>query len=95
MHARKLESIAVGRPPVENPRNVTIHYRVDQSTADALDAEISNERRPGEVLSRNDLARILMHEALEARRQQRGGRAVKIVHPKQLEGPYPSKPRSK
>ena len=71
MQARKLESAAVGRPPAENPRNVQIAFRVDQATADALDAEIATEHRPGLLLSRNDVARMLMHEALEARADKR------------------------
>jgi len=64
---KALESAAVGRPPAENPRNVQIAYRVTQSTSDALDDEIKAEARPGELLSRNDMARILMDEALAAR----------------------------
>lgn len=61
----------MGRPPAENPRNVQINFRVDQATAEALDAEILAERRPGLVLSRGDIARMLMHEALEARIEKR------------------------
>lgn len=71
MQARKLESVGVGRPPAENPRNVQIAYRVDQATADAIDAEIATEQRPGLLLSRNDMARMLMAEALEARIEKR------------------------
>ena len=68
MHARKLvDSSAVGRPPADKPRIVQIGYRIDQEMADAVDVEIDHTRRPGEFLSRNDMARILMAEALEAR----------------------------
>jgi len=75
MHSTKaLESAAVGRPPAENPRNVQIAYRVTQSTSDALDEEITVEARPGELLSRNDMARILMDEALAARLAARKGK---------------------
>ena len=70
MQARKIESPAVGRPPADNPRNVQIAYRVDQATADAIDAEINAELRPGLLLSRNDMARMLMAEALAARTQR-------------------------
>ena len=72
MNARNhVESVSVGRPPVDNPRNVAIAYRVNQATADALDAEIEIEKRPGLELSRNDMARMLMAEALAARAQVR------------------------
>jgi hypothetical protein len=71
MQARKLESPGVGRPPAENPRNVQIGFRVDQATSEAIDAEIAVEQRPGLLLSRNDMARMLMAEALEARAEKR------------------------
>ncbi len=72
MQAKTIESAhPVGRPPSENPRNVTIGYRIDQATADDLDAELAQERRPGLVLSRNDVARMLMTEALEVRKAKR------------------------
>jgi hypothetical protein len=74
MHARKLESASVGRPPVDKPRNVQIAYRVDEETAKAIDDEIATEQRPGLTLSRNDMARMLMAEALEARHQRRNKR---------------------
>lgn len=75
MHARKtVESVTVGRPPVDNPRNVAIAYRIDQATADAIDAEIEVEQRPGLVLSRNDMARMLMAEALANRAAARKGK---------------------
>ena len=68
MHLQKrVESTAVGRPPADKPRIVQIGYRIDQEMADAVDVEIDHTRRPGEFLSRNDMARILMAEALEAR----------------------------
>jgi hypothetical protein len=72
MNTRKLESSGVGRPPADKPRNVQIAYRVDEETAKAIDAEIATEQRPGLTLSRNDMARMLMAEALEARQQKRG-----------------------
>jgi hypothetical protein len=60
----------MGRPPADNPRNIQINFRVDQTTAEALDAQILVEQRPGLVLSRGDVARMLMFEALEARRKR-------------------------
>jgi hypothetical protein len=71
MQARKIESPAVGRPPAEDPRKIQIAYRVTQSMADAIDAEIETVRQPGLIISRNDMARILMAEALEARAEKR------------------------
>lgn len=71
MQARKLESAGVGRPPAENPRNVQIGFRVDQDTAALIDAEIETVQQPGLIISRNDMARILMAEALEARADKR------------------------
>jgi hypothetical protein len=71
MQARKLESAGVGRPPAEDPRKIQIAYRVTQSMADAIDSEIETVRQPGLMISRNDMARILMAEALEARAEKR------------------------
>lgn len=72
MDAQKpLDSAVVGRPPAENPRNVQIAFRIDQQTAESVDAELDADRRPGLVLSRNDMARILMAEALEERARKR------------------------
>jgi hypothetical protein len=72
MLTKTLESIrTVGRPPADNPRNVQINFRIDQKTADDLDGELELERKPGLLLSRNDIARMLMTEALEARQTKR------------------------
>ena len=78
MQARKnVESVSLGRPPAENPRNVQISFRVDQSTGDELDRELQIERRPGLILSRNDMARMLMSEALAARQAARRAKPKK------------------
>lgn len=71
MHAKRVESAAVGRPPSDKPRNVPISFRIDAETAKSLDGEIAAEQRPGLVLSRHDMARMLMAEALEARAERR------------------------
>lgn len=71
MHAKRVESPPVGRPPSEKPRNVPISFRIDQATAQSLDEEIEAEQRPGLILSRHDMARMLMAEALEARAERR------------------------
>jgi hypothetical protein len=69
METRTVESAAVGRPPSEKPRNVQVAFRVDQETADRIDAELGDVVRDGLPLSRNDRARILLYEALNARRE--------------------------
>lgn len=61
---------SVGRPPADDPLNVQLSFRVNQSMGKAIDAELERERRPGLQLSRNDMARILMAEALEARAEK-------------------------
>jgi hypothetical protein len=67
----------MGRRPVENPLSVQLAFRVDQTTGEALDAEIKVEAKPGLSLSRNDIARILIAEALEARAKARKGKRGK------------------
>ena len=61
----------MGRKPVENPLSVQLAFRVDGETAEAIDLEIKAEVRPGLKLSRNDMARMLVAEALEARATKR------------------------
>ena len=68
---KHISSAPMGRPPAEKPRNVQIAFRIDQATSDQIDAELEADARPGLVLSRNDMARILMAEAIEARRTKR------------------------
>jgi hypothetical protein len=74
---RALESAAVGRPPVDKPRNVQIAFRINEEVADALDVELELERRPGFDISRNDVARMLMFEALAARQAARAKKRSK------------------
>jgi hypothetical protein len=71
MQTKTIDSGPVGRPPADKPRNVTISYRIDQETADRLDAEVEAELRPGVFFSRSDVARILMFEALAVRAERR------------------------
>jgi hypothetical protein len=64
----------MGRRPAQNPKSVQLAFRVDQATAEALDEQIKAEERPGLPLSRSDMARMLIAEALAARaeKQKRG-----------------------
>jgi len=57
----------MGRTPVDNPLNVQLAFRVDKATAEAIDVAMAGEERPGLKLSRNDMARMLVAEALETR----------------------------
>lgn len=74
MNARAIKS-EMGRRPSTNPLSVQLAFRVDTATAKALDAEMEHERKPGLHLSRNDMARILVAEALAARAAQRSKRS--------------------
>lgn len=59
----------VGRRPAKNPLSEQISFRLDQATARALDAalDVQLQTTPGLVLSRGDMVRILVTEALNAR----------------------------
>jgi hypothetical protein len=71
MNARDVSSTSMGRRPSSNPLSIQLAFRVDEKMGEALDAEIDVEQKPGLVLSRNDVARILLAEALDARAQAR------------------------
>ena len=60
----------LGRRPAENPLSVQLSFRIDDATAEQLDTELAKatDEHPGLVLSRGDMARMLMAEALKARR---------------------------
>lgn len=70
MNARAINS-GMGRRPANNPLSVQLAFRIDEATAKAIDGEIKNDERPGLHLSRNDMARILVAEALAARAKKR------------------------
>lgn len=59
----------VGRKPAKNPLSEQISFRIDESTAEQIDAvlEIQKANNPGLVLSRGDMVRMLVAEALAAR----------------------------
>jgi len=63
------EPTVVGRKPSKNPLNTLISFRIDDATTKALDAEVARElaEKPGLLLGRGDMVRILMSEALLAR----------------------------
>jgi hypothetical protein len=77
MNARHVESDSMGRPPADDPLNVQLSFRVNESAGKAIDAEIELETRPGWKPSRGDMARMLLAEALEARAQARKGKGRK------------------
>lgn len=77
MNARHVDSAAMGRPPADDPLNVQLSFRVNESTGKAIDAEIEHESRPGLRLSRNDMSRMLLAEALEARARARKTKSKK------------------
>ena len=66
----------VGRKPSKNPKGVHLGIRVDDQMARALDREIKFEEqlRPGLGLTRSDVVRLLIAEALGAREQVRSKR---------------------
>jgi len=66
----------VGRRPAKNPKGVHLGIRIDERTARALDREIVEEERlrPGLGLTRSDVVRMLMAEALACRDQARSRR---------------------
>lgn len=57
--------------------DVHLSMRVSSALVDALDEEAARmaDERPGWKASRTDAARVLLHEALEARRARRHERA--------------------
>lgn len=71
MNTRHVESASMGRPPADDPLSVQLSFRVNETTGEAIDEEIKAEARPGLRLSRNDMARMLIAEALEARAASR------------------------
>jgi hypothetical protein len=72
MMTKTVESIRpMGRPPADNPRNIQVNFRIDRVIAADLDAELEIEQKPGLFLSRNDVARMLVLEALAARQAKR------------------------
>lgn len=64
----------MGRPPADDPLSVQLSFRVSESTGKALASERDTEERPGLRLSLNDMARMLLAEALEARAIARKGK---------------------
>ncbi len=64
----------MGRRPSANPKSTQISFRIDAAATAALDREVEADQRPGLTLSRNDVARMLLAEALEARAAKRGKR---------------------
>lgn len=63
----------MGRKPAKNPKDIHLGIRIDEGTAAALDKEIELEEqhRPGLGLTRSDVVRMLMVEALAARQKAR------------------------
>jgi hypothetical protein len=61
----------MARPPAEHPRSIQIAFRVTDEVSHELTKLSEAEARPGESLSEHEMARILMHEALEKRRKVR------------------------
>jgi hypothetical protein len=61
----------MARPPAEKPRSIQIAFRVTEGLELELKKEGASEAHPGETLSPSEMARILMHEALERRRKAR------------------------
>lgn len=71
MNARAINEGGMGRRPASNPLSVQLSFRVDEETGRAIDVEVKTESRPGLAISRNDMARILIAEALEIRAAKR------------------------
>jgi hypothetical protein len=69
-----MENPNVGRKHAKNPLSEVVSARVDKATGKALDAEIAVEEaaRPGIPLSRGDMVRVLVLEALATRAKKRG-----------------------
>jgi hypothetical protein len=64
----------MGRPPAEHPRSVHVGFRITEEDEFELTKVGEQMARPGEILSHNDVARLLMHEALKNRVQVRKAR---------------------
>lgn len=64
-----VNSPAVGRKPSKNPKQVHLGIRIDQSTADSIDAEIERLKKahPGLAIGRSDVVRMFITEALSSR----------------------------
>ena len=77
MNARAIDSVALGRPPADDPLTIQLSFRVNESTGNAIDDEIKAEARPGLRLSRNDMARMLLAESIEARSNARRAKRSK------------------
>lgn len=63
----------MGRKPSKNPLKTLISFRIDEATTKALDVELAREleAKPGLLLGRGDVVRLLMAEALAARSRKR------------------------
>ncbi len=57
----------MGRKPAENPKSTVVSFRIDEETTERLDLQVEAEQRPGLILSRGDVAKMLLAEALAAR----------------------------
>ena len=63
----------MGRPKSKNAKERVLGVRLDEATFRALDREIDREvkAKPGLLLTRSGVARILLAEALLARSKRR------------------------
>lgn len=65
--------VSLGRKPSENPLSTLISFRIDDATTKKLDAELERERaeRPGLLIGRGDIVRMLLVEGLERRKTRK------------------------
>lgn len=67
-NAHAVKSDGLGRKPSDNPKSIHLGIRVDEATAEALDAEIARLKKVENLdLGRSDIVRKLITEALAAR----------------------------
>lgn len=65
--------MSLGRKPSDNPLVTLITFRIDEAMTKRLDSELEDERaeRPGLLIGRGDIVRMLLVEALDARKTKR------------------------
>jgi hypothetical protein len=64
----------LGRRPSANPKDVQVNVRFDAALTKLLDEEAAHEEalRPGIYVTRSDVIRLLVGEAIAARSKKRG-----------------------
>jgi Arc/MetJ-type ribon-helix-helix transcriptional regulator len=70
MVAAVMHDAGVGRPPGKQPPTRQLAFRLPLDLIEELTAEMARIAPPGIIVSRSDVVRVLLREALEVRRKK-------------------------